>query len=150
MNFTSYYPPYSNNNPYQQLIQMQQQQQNANTFIHVPSEDAARSYTVAPGGSVTFIDDNAPYCYTKTAGVNQFDTPIFRKFRLVEETTSNQQKSEQNPQENSTSNTVIDTLSSEIEVLRTRIQALEDKYNTQTNLPERRMKNESSNKQQKQ
>lgn len=138
MNF-GFYSPY-NNNPYQQLLQMQNQQQQNNNFIHVPSEEVARAYTVAPGNSVTFINDNAPYCYTKTAGVNQFDTPIFRKFRLVEETANvEQRQTTQNNQMNQANNVL-----SEIEQLRSRVETLENKFNVQPqNQNERRVKNES-------
>lgn len=107
-NFSLYqnpYTPYSY--PYQQQfynpnmsMQSQQNQQNAmlaqqnmqnsqqiqnNGFIRVQSEEEARKYPVAPGGSVTFIDENAPYCYTKSVDMSQLDRPIFKKFRLVEE-----------------------------------------------------------------
>ena len=146
MNFAGYYPNYGNS-PYQQMLQMQQQQQNTNTFIHVPSEEVARAYTVVPGGSVTFINDNAPYCYTKTAGVNQFDTPVFRKFRLVEETSVEQQKPTQNGQSDSSPKVTPETLSTEIESLRARVQAIEDKFNNQSQPVERRMRNEPTNKQ---
>ncbi len=115
MNFGYY--PYSNTNAYQQqLLQMQQQaQQGSNSFIHVPSEEAARAYAVAPGGSVTFINDNAPYCYTKTAGFNQFDAPIFRKFRLVEETNSGEQKPTSGQQENSvTTDMLVEEINSKL------------------------------------
>ena len=147
MNFGGY-SPYFNNNPYQQLLQMQnQQQQQNNNFIHVPSEEVARAYTVAPGGSVTFINDNAPYCYTKTAGVNQFDTPIFRKFRLVEETTMpEQQKPPQNVQAHATNTKSFENLSGEIEQLRSRVESLENKFNVQPQ-NERRVKNNESIKQ---
>ena len=141
-----YYPTYQNNTPYQQqLIQMQQQQQQNNSFIHVPSEEVARSYSVTPGGSVTFINDNAPYCYTKTAGFSQFDAPIFRKFRLVEETDETGQKPVQE-----ISQTSIEALSTEVQNLRSRLDALEAKVSpsiNQSQQSERRMKNEPSNKQ---
>ena len=55
-------------------------------FIPVQNENEARMYRLAPGTSATFIDENAPYCYTKTEGVSQLDRPIFKRFRLVEET----------------------------------------------------------------
>lgn len=51
----------------------------------MPNEAAARSYPIAPGNSITFIDENAPYCYTMTMGFSQFDRPKFEKFRLVKE-----------------------------------------------------------------
>lgn len=119
----NFYNPYSN--PYQQqLAQMQAQQSN---FIHVPSEDVARSYSVAPGASVTFIDDNAPYCYTKSAGLSQFDMPVFRKFRLVEETATDEQKSPSAAQKVPTPSDTIEPIKREIEALQARIEALENK-----------------------
>lgn len=67
-----------------QQAQNAQQIQNSG-FVSVPSETVARNYPVAPGNSVTFIDENAPYCYTKTMGFSQLDRPRFEKFRLVKE-----------------------------------------------------------------
>jgi hypothetical protein len=40
---------------------------------------------VAPGNSVTFKDETAPYVYTKTQGFSQLDRPVFEKYRLVKE-----------------------------------------------------------------
>lgn len=54
-------------------------------FVRVPNENEARMYPVAPGTSVTFIDENAPYCYTKTMDRSQLDRPKFEKYRLVKE-----------------------------------------------------------------
>lgn len=54
-------------------------------LISIPNEDEARKYPVAPGNSVTFKDENAPYVYTKTMGFSQLDRPLFEKFRLVKE-----------------------------------------------------------------
>ena len=71
--------PYYGFNPYQ----LQQPQA---SFIRVQNEMQAREWNVAPGSSVTFIDDNAPYCYSKSMGMSQFEPPVFKKFRLVEET----------------------------------------------------------------
>lgn len=151
MNFGYY--PYQNNNPYQQqLIQQMQAQQSSNNFVHVPSEDVARAYSVAPGGSVTFINDNAPYCYTKTVGFSQFDTPVFRKFRLVEETNSSEQSQAQKPQQDQTIPENPGVLS-EIEALKTKVESLENRLNELTKpvqQNERKMKNESFGKQQQQ
>ena len=99
-NFYSGYPPMMGY-PYQQQIQpnynyQQQaypQAQNQQTqpqiqnggFIQVHNEDEARNYPIAPGNSVTFKDENAPYVYTKTMGFSQLDRPIFEKYRLVKE-----------------------------------------------------------------
>lgn len=76
----------------QQNQQMQQAQQQGQQpaiqqsgFVLVPSEQEARNYPVAPGNSVTFKDENAPYCYVKTMGFNQLDRPTFERYRLVKE-----------------------------------------------------------------
>lgn len=99
----TYQPNYYNQpNPYYQQMQQQQammqqnqQMQNAQQnqqptiqqsgFVLVPSEQDARNYPVAPGNSVTFKDENAPYCYVKTMGFNQLDRPTFERYRLVKE-----------------------------------------------------------------
>lgn len=97
--FPATYNPYSyqqqgysqNIQPAQQQIpgyQPPQPQQTAPAqggFIRVQSEDEARRYPVAPGGSVTFIDDNSPHCYVKTVDLSPMSAPIFKRFRLVEE-----------------------------------------------------------------
>lgn len=113
MAYGNYFPaPYQPNyynqpNPYYQQMQqqamMQQNQQMQPTqmsganqqmqqptiqqsgFVLVPSEQEARNYPVAPGNSVTFKDENAPYCYVKTMGFNQLDRPTFERYRLVKE-----------------------------------------------------------------
>lgn len=80
-NFNPYYPPnYNQNFQPQPAIQVQN-----GGFIPVPSEDVARNYPVAPGNSVTFKNENAPYVYTKTMGFSQLDRPLFEKYKLVKE-----------------------------------------------------------------
>lgn len=54
-------------------------------FVRVRNENEARMYPVAPGNSVTFIDEVQPFCYTKTVNMGQLDRPIFEKYRLVKE-----------------------------------------------------------------
>lgn len=84
----------------QQYQQMPQLQPQNSTFIHVQSAAQAREWTVAPNSSVTFIDDNAPYCYTKSMGMSMLEPPIFKKFRLVEETDDAQiQQPQEQPQQ---------------------------------------------------
>ena len=73
-------------NYFQQPQQPQPQPQiQSGGFIPVPSEDVARNYPVAPGNSVTFKNENAPYVYTKTMGFSQLDRPIFERYKLVRE-----------------------------------------------------------------
>lgn len=80
-NYPQYYPQ-----GYQQYYPQQTQGQIQNGgIIPVSSIDVARNYHVAPGTSVTFIDENAPYVYTKTRGFSQLEPPVFEKLRLVKE-----------------------------------------------------------------
>lgn len=111
MAYNSYFPVtyqpnyYNQPNPYYQqmqqnaMMQQNQQMQNAQQqsqqmqqpaiqqsgFVLVQSEQEARAYPVAPGNSITFKDENAPYCYVKTMGFNQLDRPTFERYRLVKE-----------------------------------------------------------------
>ena len=76
---------------FQQQIQQPQQQMTQQYptvqggFVRVRNENEARMYPVAPGNSITFIDEMAPYCYTKTVNMGQLDRPVFEKYRLVKE-----------------------------------------------------------------
>lgn len=89
MAFPNYYYPATYQSPamqmQQQFQQMQPTQAQTTGFIRVPHEDVARNWNVPPGMSFTFIDENAPYCYIKTAGMSQLDRPRFEKYRLVKE-----------------------------------------------------------------
>lgn len=79
----SYYPYQPNY--FAPQYQQPQQQTNQNGFVRVQSENEARMYPVAPGNSVTFIDETGPYCYVKTMDISQLDRPKFEKYRLVKE-----------------------------------------------------------------
>ena len=70
----------------QQMQGVQQSQQiQSGGFISVRSIEEAFNYPVAPGNSVMFKDENAPYVYTKTKGFSQLEEPVFEKYRLVKE-----------------------------------------------------------------
>lgn len=90
------YNYYTNPYAYQQAYQTQMPQQQApqqttpfqiqnGGFVPIRSEQDARNYPVAPGNSITFKDETAPYVYTKTMGFSQLDRPIFEKYRLIKE-----------------------------------------------------------------
>lgn len=111
MAYNNYFSPayqpnyYGNPNPYYQQMQNQMMQQNQQMqqaqqaqsqqmqqpaiqqsgFVLVQSEQEARAYPVAPGNSITFKDETAPFCYVKTMGFNQLDRPTFERYRLVKE-----------------------------------------------------------------
>ena len=82
-----YYPQNLSTYPQNQQQQQPMQIQNGG-FISVRGEAEARNYPVAPGNSVTFKDETAPYVYTKTMGFSQLDRPTFEKYRLVKEDTA--------------------------------------------------------------
>ena len=65
--------------------QMFQPQPNQTSLVSVRSESEAMSYPIAPGNSITFKDETAPYVYTKTMGLSPLDQPKFEKYRLVKE-----------------------------------------------------------------
>ena len=89
MAYPNYFPQF-----YQPLQMPQTQPQTAqnqsNGFVSVRSEEEARNYPVAYGNSVTFKDETSPYVYTKTMGFSQLDRPIFDKYKLVKEESSEQ------------------------------------------------------------
>ena len=81
-----YYPMY--NQPIIPTPQVQpatQQTIQKGGFVSVRNETEARNYPVAPGNSITFKDETAPYVYTKTMGFSQLDRPSFEKYKLVKE-----------------------------------------------------------------
>ncbi len=114
-----YIPPYQQ---YQQMMPNYQQPQSGNgNIIPVPSEAVARNYYLAPGTSGTFINENEPYCYTKTMGLSQFDRPVFKRYRLVEETdepqdTQNTSTASATPQ--SSTAVIPDSIKADIDALR--------------------------------
>lgn len=129
MNFGGYYPA-TYQNPYMQMqMQAQPQQAQSSGFIPVQNENEARMYPIAPGTSATFIDENAPFCYTKTVGTSQLDRPTFKKFQLVEVVDTSQ--SVQNALQGASDNSAIDltayALKADMDALADRIAALESK-----------------------
>lgn len=139
INYPQFYPQNQTyqNQTYQQNLQNfpQNQQIQNGGFIPVPSEDVARNYPVAPGNSVTFKNENAPYVYTKTMGFSQLDRPIFEKYKLVrEEDAQNVNNTAQTAMQNDeTYNKAMDdvkeqikALNEELENVKKRLHELED------------------------
>ena len=152
-----YQHPYQVYNPYQQFQpNFQQQQQVPNNiqpsfqqsqqaqqiqnggFVSVHNENEARNYPIAPGNSVTFKDENAPYVYTKTQGFSQLDRPVFEKYRLVKEeeyqpqqvaqnAPASAKKTEQASNIDYAKKDEITALWSEIEALKSKLFELTDK-----------------------
>lgn len=123
--------------PQQNYVPTQPPQQNNQVqpvqnggFIPAPNEMYARNYPVAPGNSVTFKDESAPYVYTKTMGYNQLETPRFEKYRLVKEEDASQLAS--NAPTIASSEKMMDlsryALKTELEALQAKIEGIEKKF----------------------
>ena len=118
-------------NPYQQMFQNQNpsvpQQIQSNGLISVRNEIEARNYPIAPGNSVTFKDETAPYVYTKTMGFSQLDRPVFEKYRLIKEDASESPQAAQNePVDISPIENTIDELKREIGAIWSEIEGLKN------------------------
>lgn len=85
----SYYPNYNYGYATPQVNLYQpprpEVQQERYGFINVANEEQAKNWPIAPGNSLTFKDESAPYIYTKTMGLSQFEAPVFEKYKLTKE-----------------------------------------------------------------
>ena len=125
MSYPQYYFPFTQPN-YNQNQQQNTQQIQSGGFIPVSSEEMARNYPVAPGNSITFKNENAPYVYTKTMGFSQLDRPIFEKFKLVREEEETPVITDSKVE---TDNKALDDMKAEITALQNDIKALQDEVN---------------------
>ena len=127
------YMPYPNVYPQMQIpMQTQPQIQNGG-FVSVRNENEARNYPIAPGNSITFKDETAPYVYTKTMGFSKLDRPIFEKFKLVKEDAIETPESSQNESFNiEPINTSINELKDQIDMLWNEIEGLKNDNKSET------------------
>jgi hypothetical protein len=88
-NQQSYQQTYQNNPSSLNSAANSQQIQNGG-FVSVRSIEEARQWAVAPGNSVTFKIEGAPYVCEKTMGFSQLESPRFEIFRLVKENNSSE------------------------------------------------------------
>lgn len=121
-------------NPQQaQTQQMHQPTTQQSGFVPVRSEQEARSYPVAPGNSITFKDENAPYCYVKTMGFNQLDQPTFERYRLVkEDTPTTAQNDPVSAESEQVRKDAPYALKSDLEAIWDELDALKEKVKAQT------------------
>lgn len=162
--FPAGYQPnyYGQPNPYYQQMQQQQavmQQQQAQAqqqqqmqqptiqqsgFVLVPSEQEARNYPVAPGNSITFKDENAPYCYVKTMGFNQLDRPTFERYRLVKEDMPTEGTESATTAQTQQKKVTVDyALKADLEAVWTEIDALKEKINKKQSKPKKATEQEA-------
>ena len=89
--------PYYQNYPYypqQQAAPTNPPSQNVG-FVSVRNIEEVKTYPVAPGNSVMFKDETAPYIYTKTMGYSQLDRPVIERYRFVKENEPEEPKATQ-------------------------------------------------------
>ena len=115
-------------NTYQQYYQQNQMQQQSpqiqnGGIVSVPSIEYARNFIVMPGTTVTFIDENAPYVYTKTRK-SQFDQPVFEKLRLVREEDTPHNEGPSRPVNNYALNSDLEILKEEVEKVKKEMDSL--------------------------
>lgn len=111
-------------------------------FIRVQSENEARQYPVAPGYSVTFIDDSASYCYTKTMGYSQFDKPKFEKFKLVKQEDETAANAAEKPKEEPKIDLSAYATKAELEPIKTELDALKNIIKIPTPVKEKEKKDD--------
>lgn len=117
----------------QPVQQMQQPTIQQSGLVLIPSEQDARNYPVAPGNSITFKDENAPYCYVKTMGFNQLDRPTFERYRLVKEDSPvTAQKATTSADSAERSKDTAYALKSDLGAIWSEIDAIKEKLKTQT------------------
>lgn len=128
--YTPFQSGYNGQSSPMQAQQIQPPASNVGGFIPVQNENEARMYPIAPGTSATFIDENAPYCYTKTLGASQLDRPTFKRFRLVEEIdgTQNAVQGSQSAVKNEGIDLDAYALKADMDALAARIDELQDAY----------------------
>ena len=129
-------------NNYQGNMQQQPQQIQNGGFISVHNIQEAINYPVAPGNSVTFKDENSPYIYVKTKGFSQLEEPIFKKFRLIEESDTQPQESTTTVTEQAV-NYADFAKQADVTALWSEIEALKKQIADMTAKPDRAKKKES-------
>ena len=119
------YPQMPVPQPQPQIQSQPQQSQNAYIgLLPIPSEKDARNYPVALNSSVTFIDENAPYIYSKTMNGSQLDPPKFEKYKLVKVDDIPIQEEKHEPQSEYVTKSEFDRIQTEIRNLKASIKGL--------------------------
>ena len=67
-------------------------------FVQVRSFEEVRNWPMAPGNTVTFIDEARTHMYTKTASYNQLEAPIIVSYLVVREGDNNAAQSDASEQ----------------------------------------------------
>lgn len=98
-------------------------------FVPIPSESDARNFPVQPGKSVSFKDEYLPdVYYSKTMPASQFERPIFKRYRLIEEEiTDGIQAKQSEPKQTQIDKSEIDNLKAKVEGLEEEVENIKKK-----------------------
>lgn len=138
-NYQQYFPQNYNQQaqpqPQTQIPQFQNE-----PFVPIPSEADARNFPVQPGKSVSFKDEYLPdVYYSKTMPASQFERPIFKRYRLIEEDISEQTQTAQNDTvQPVVDNSVIDDLKAKIGALESEIEGIKKKIAAKAPAPKKK------------
>lgn len=124
--YQQYYP-----NTYQPQVNNMQMPQVANStqnqpqiqnggFIPVPNEDMVHTYPVEMGKCVTFKVEGKPIVLEKIRGFSQFEAPIIKRYRLIEE------EKQDDVKEATQENVVLDSVREEIKAIWGEIASLKE------------------------
>ena len=116
----NYQQPIQQTQPMQQQIQQPTQIQDGGV-VCVKDETAARNYPIAPGVSMTLIDEPRQHLFIKTMGFNQLEKPVFKKFQLIPESENNGDLSGVSPK---TVKDISEDLKPQIECLQREIEGI--------------------------
>ena len=84
-----YQPPVAAPQQTAQPVQPSQPPMQNGGFVQVRSFEEVRNWPIAPGNTVTFIDEARTHMYTKTASYNQLEAPIITSYLVVREGENN-------------------------------------------------------------
>lgn len=114
----AYNPYYQYQQTFPTQTQQPQQIQNGG-FVNVPSEDVIPNYPVALGNCVTFKIDGKPIVVEKIRGFSQFEAPMIKRYRLVEE-------EQEVVKEATPENVALDSIKGEIKAIWNEIASLKE------------------------
>ena len=142
-NYAQNYPQ-NYNQPTQQTQPQPPQIQNG-ALVPIPSEMDARNFPVTLGTSVSFKDESLPNVYySKTMPASQFERPIFKRYRMIEEDISEQTQSAQNESKTTDAdNSTIKELKSKIDMLEDEIEGIKKKMVTKTSTKKKEVEDDS-------
>lgn len=124
------YPPYNQmqSNGYMMQPQAQVQNQSPNQmpiqnggFVSAPNENYVINYPIAHGNCITFKIDGKPVVMEKSLGFSQFESPVVKRYRLIEEDAEQAQEDTSN---DASGNFIDESIKADIEALKTDIDSL--------------------------